>query len=476
MIEHNWSGQGTKKDPFIIEHYKFNGSIYYDPIIKNPPPPPTTVLQIENVNWFFIIQDNYFTNILHYDPTNFISFVNTSNGQLKNNLFLNNASHVNIVGINIESSNNIIFSNNTFVLTNNEGYDSSNFPIFSGLTLLKDNGCNLLDNTLINFQIQIKAGDDIILMGNTFDNSLIHVISSTTNISYNALENSYYGVYIDPESYSDATFNSRTGSEIHNNLFFNNSYGLYLSKANYLPVNYIFCPGYPECSELPVGYSGSVVLHYSNDIIKHNEFFNNTEKAIYIDQHNDNNTIYGNDFINNGQSKLNALNSINQSTTQVFENEDQNTTNNWFFNGVGNYWSDYNYNLTHFSVGSVPMHFLENDSDPFPLLKPVNNEYNYSKSHSLVFSMQLVEAGILGIFVISVPILAIIGMIEYNKYKKQKMEKKSYNGTFYAFLRDRVRIGKKRKPDKQFLSEKTLEMINSIVNENQQEDMSSKKN
>ena len=52
----------------------------------------------------------------------------------------------------------------------------------------------------------------------------------------------------------------------------------------------------------------------------------------------------------------------------------------------------------------------------------------------------------------------------------------SYNSTFYAFLRDRVRFGKKKKLERQVLSEETLEMINNIVNENQQENLSSKKN
>ena len=263
------------------------------------------------------------------------------------------------------------------------------------------------------------------------------------------------------------------GVTVENNLFQNNSIAIKIFRN--LNTNNITCPYVPECSNLPENYSGMTMLHYSNTLIRYNEFRNNSNQAIYIDQHNDNNTIYGNDFINNNQSISNTFNSINQATTQVFESQLQNSSNYWFYNGIGNYWSDYNYhNNYNSSIGAIPMHILANDSDPFPETLPFNNTYRYlilqnetNPNIGLFYTIEHYSVPVIIVTTTSVVALSSIYiLVEYRKYIRLEKSQKLHVSNFRAFLTKNIKGRKAKNNHVETLTEKTFKKIEEILEEN----------
>ena len=91
----------------------------------------------------------------------------------------------------------------------------------------------------------------------------------------------------------------------------------------------------------------------------------------------------------------------------------QNMTNNWSYNGVGNYWSDYNY-----KGNTVPMHILQNDTDAFPQLQLFNNSYSYQISKSNSVPTHTTSFGSLLFIVIGS--IAVTIVYRFNKSKRKK--------------------------------------------------------
>ena len=184
----------------------------------------------------------------------------------------------------------------------------------------------------------------------------------------------------------------------------------------------------------------------------------NYKQAIYIDTYNDNITIYDNDFINNNQSIHNILNSFNQTTTQVYENQLQNVSNYWDFNGIGNYWSDYNYRLNaNESIGTIPMHILAVGSDTFPVLHPMNNTYIFrtqSQNNHNYDLLHMIESN-------AIPIVSI-------KYSRLKKVKGVHSIEFTTFLKQGLKQKRFKEHQTEKVSDETFKKIEEIIDENKE--------
>ena len=257
------------------------------------------------------------------------------------------------------------------------------------------------------------------------------------------------------------------GSIIEHNLFQDNAYGINMLNNSLMINASSYCPYFPECSSVPKDYSGVLNLHITDYTIRYNEFMNNTNKAIYIGTNNDNNTIYGNNFINNNQSPINTLNDVRQFTTQVYESKIQNMSNYWSYDGIGNYWSDYNFQLNNGSIiGKVPMTFPQNGSDPNPVVEAYTQSYGVTETRSnnpdvmntFVIPLTLTIAVIVTGFILAITVL------EYRKYRKNLNSEQTKERNFRRYLLKKVQFRKNKESNE--LSAETFDMLEEIIEEN----------
>ena len=499
---YNWKGSGTKNDPIIIQNYVFNTTA-----LKSVNSSSIILIDISNVDLFFTIEYNLFFEKEFFVQTNYpgiiysvygISVSNSSNGKIYGNNFESGSTYGYKTGITISNSTNLIIQNNNFnansfnetidlpfgcafsdgIIVNSNSFFEIN-PINGVIKFYFDNNSYIFNNIFKNSFIFLQFCINSTFENNTLFSSVIFNELSYTIISYNILKNwvsKFYSAleifFLYGANFLHLNLLPFYGITVENNLFQNNSIGIEISKY---PYSYnITCPSVPECSNLPENYSGMTILHYTNTLIRYNEFENNSNRAIYIGQYNDNNTIYGNDFINNNQSLSNDFNSVNQSTTQVFESQLQNSTNHWFYNGTGNYWSDYNYhNNYNKTFGLVPMHIIANDSDPFPEIQPFKNTYRYliaqngtNPNNDLFHSIELYSGPIIIVTITAVLALSsIYVLVEYRKYIRLGKGQKIHVSNFRAFLTNNFKI-RTEKNHVETLTEETFKKIEEILEEN----------
>lgn len=167
----------------------------------------------------------------------------------------------------------------------------------------------------------------------------LHVKSNNCTVCNCTIHDLNYGIYVDMKT---------SGTKIHHNLISNNYYGIYL---------------FPESRNVTV-YRNIVSNNTfgirgkgENCKIFENLIFNNT-KGIYLCCGSAHNIIYRNNFIDN---KVNG--------------QDDRVTNEWSFNGEGNYWYDYDgVDSNGDGIGDTSYYIKGTGyrRDDFPLMQPVN--------------------------------------------------------------------------------------------------------
>ena len=288
---HNWtwaesqswcSGSGTWNDPYIIENLKINGS------------GTGKGIDIVQSDVSFIIQDCLINNT---DTGIYLQDVN--NARLINNTCSNLR-----LGIDIDTCDNNTISGNTVNGNVREGiylYECNNNTI-SGNTANDNNfgiylsycGYNNITGNTANDNgesgIYIEYSPNNILSGNSVNNNgdsgiAIDAESNNNTISGNTANgNIYYGIYLN----YDCSNSTISGNRVYDN----RDIGIYLYDVDY------------------------------TDIID-NIFYNNTV-GIFIDLYCDNNSIYKNYFVENGENA-----------------KDWGTDNKWNSTTIGNYWDNW---------------------------------------------------------------------------------------------------------------------------------------
>ena len=259
----------------------------------------------------------------------------------------------------------------------------------------------------------------------------------------------------------------------------------------------------PECSELGNTSSTYYTLHESNVTVTGNEFKSQYQTSILIHNYTDGNSFYDNDFVKP---------TINLSQPQVRVGLEQNTTNNFSKNGLGNYWTNYNgTDANNDGIGDSPFTINQNISDPDPLMNPINFIYPiptiFNESSFLTriqigisggttaeivptFPVQPVQTtgtsttvnsvtdsallnnflnfmttGFINIFsIISFASIALISLLVVNEYRKYS--KTNVIESFWNHLIKKFRRKRKRKQQPLQLSESVFDELQEIINEN----------
>ena len=192
--------------------------------------------------------------------------------------------------------------------------------------------------------IKIKSNNNIII-NNTIQDFYycIHLDNSNNIIlSYNKISNNDNGLY---------TAHSKNGKILSNNITKNSVYGVYISSQS---DNNLF--KYNQLSQNNVGLriKGSQKNNFENNIIQDNE-----DKGFYFCFGARNNIVFNNSIIDNNP------------------NADDHYDNQWYYNKVGNYWSDYkskypdSVDENDDGFWEAPYIIYEDTKDLFPLVKSI---------------------------------------------------------------------------------------------------------
>ncbi|MHA1498931.1 MAG: right-handed parallel beta-helix repeat-containing protein [Promethearchaeota archaeon] len=314
--ENDWcSGSGSWQDPYIIENVTIIGSSAENCILICDSSIPFIIrnckvseggslvnggIKLVNVNNSLIINNNCSENqigiVLQY---------NSNNNTVIDNLCNNNYWH----GIFIEQN----CCNNTF---------TSNIVQFNpnGLYMRQDCTRNRVINSIFTnnteHAIYIKEGcNETVISGNYITN------------------NTFEAIYIRLYCYN---------SEISNNKIEHNGYALEIGgwsensiiKDNNISNNRLGGIDISTCSKVDVVQNkilnnkgiGLNIIAGQYCIVKNNIIINNTNFGVNLGAACENNYIYNNTFIGNGQNAQERLDGIN---------------NYWYFGGLGNFWDDY---------------------------------------------------------------------------------------------------------------------------------------
>jgi len=132
---------------------------------------------------------------------------------------------------------------------------------------------------------------------------------------------------------------------VNNNSIFHTLYGIHLSYSEncYIQSNMIQSNEY-----------GIYIIHSNKNIVTTNTLNNQTRYGIYICCNSKNNRLYQNKFVNN-----------NRSAYDLFSNQ-------WQYNKIGNYWSDYYGSDDNNDGIGESKYFIDGDTavDPYPLIDP----------------------------------------------------------------------------------------------------------
>ncbi len=384
-IDYDWcSGDGSWGNPFLIENVTINAQDSVSPIV------------IENSNAYFIIRNCTLYNASSFPYTG-ILLNNTSNGTV-----INNYCHDLYAGIHLENSDNNTVSGN--IASDNYvgiycGYFSHNNTI---------SGNNISNNS---YGMLSTLSHNNTISGNTANNNHnfgidLHLCENNT-ISGNTANNNSLGFTIEMCHYSKIlgnTANNNTNDGFllssgnnytvsGNTANYNKRDGIYLSGCNKFPLAYHF---HSSVSGNTANYNSrdGIRLINSNDLVVSGNNANyNSRDGIYLwgfnyDDNADNivsgntlsyNTVYGielsleghdntiflNNFINNGQNALDDVGYINRK-------------NRWDNGEIGNSWDDYiGVDLNDDGIGDSP--YLINGSagsiDRYPIFDDGQDDF-----------------------------------------------------------------------------------------------------
>ncbi|MCD4704480.1 right-handed parallel beta-helix repeat-containing protein, partial [bacterium] len=243
-----------------------------------------------------------------------ISLEKGNNHQILNNELFDNYGGIWLV----ESQNNMLNENNS--------HENEEYGIYLG---------GASDNNTITHNTTIDNGPSGSSAGIRLDWS-----SNNSVIANIATNNGAYGIAL----------NQANGNTVENNLINNNDEQgvfMFVAEDSQITGNTIFGNGV-EGIWLR-GYSDGDT---KNNLIKDNLFFGNTDYAIRANEYTNDNQIYNNSFIYNGDQA-----------------QDYGLNNTWFYNESGNYWSDHVCidKIAPFGICENPYTF-NNNSDLYPLL------------------------------------------------------------------------------------------------------------
>lgn len=269
-------------------------------------------------------------------PSAAVKIINSHNTNLVNNsiyqsyygIFLENSSYTTI-------SENVISQNN---------YDGIFLLSLSNHNLIKNNYiCSNTNYGIFSIYSQYNTITENIIKTNAYAMALGSWSSNNTIYNNVLTDNTYSGLSLGSWS---------SNNTIHHNQFINNEKSL--SLAYYCNFNVIASNTF--CSN----HNGIIIEESQYNILTKNTIVNNTV-GISIFSLSSNNSIYHNDFLNNGQ---NAFDQTNNSWTLEYPLG-------------GNYWSDYEgEDLNGDGLGDIAYEIAGGDNkDLYPLMNPFHLYY-----------------------------------------------------------------------------------------------------
>ncbi|MFW6176638.1 MAG: NosD domain-containing protein [Thermoplasmatota archaeon] len=408
-----WLGNGTEKDPYIIEGYGIDGT------------DSGYCIFIGNTTDYFIVRDCYLYDSIgqhgwRYFFESGIQLYKTRNGIIEDNIASNNKYGVFLYEAEKSKIKNNTFAQNSISIFgsnidhwNTHHIDSSNtvndkpvyywknrtrgmVPSDAGQIILANcTGVTIEDQELsiVSTSIVLGFSNKNTIYNNTASSNIIHgiyLIESDNNIVMNntVTSNNFIGIY---------TVNSNS-NKIQNNIMSNNDYGTYIvSSSNNIIANntisskLIGIEIYNASdnnkianNEVYSNYEGGIILREScrNNLIKRNNITSEDE-GIYLWK-SDSNTIVENTVFkssygiyldsadNNVIYRNNLIDNENQAYDFSFDNQ-------WFNFDLqeGNYWSDYRGNDSDADgIGDSPYDkikttdFYGDSKDEYPLIEP----------------------------------------------------------------------------------------------------------
>lgn len=369
FITEGFSGKGTQQEPYILEDYHFIDSTQ-------------TLIHIQDTTAYFEIKKCQLSAVTGSRPG--VYLWNVSRGTIANNTI-----HHCSDGIKLDSS----CENNTLI--GNTLYNNSHYAIYVD---------NYSNKTVIADNIIFNQTNDGIVLGDAHKNTLFgNFISHTrygialsnrcngNNLSKNIVaHNSENGIYI---------YNSHNNFVYNNTIHNNNNCGIYLrlSSNNMIFNSNIYNNGFAGIysssssenaiimNEIHNHSGGGDFGIYLGPSSTNNSVSNNTMEdnwyGIYIENTAFNNTIFDNNLDNVYSLYLRPSAGFNR----IYRNNflsiviDNNGTNIFHYEGLGNYWgsaytgSDINFN----GIGDTPHTFTSNQ-DPFPLMYPAEWYFSHN--------------------------------------------------------------------------------------------------